>query len=369
MEAYAAAKARVYARASTAIVNRDEPALARLVPRDTPTITFGFGAPSAGHFGLVRDSRGEWLAFGGEALLPVGALGTAGRHNVANALAALAICRAAGAAPAACLAGLRAFRGLPHRMQIVEVTAGVTWIDDSKATNVAAAVTSIRGVERAAGADRRRRRQGPAVRRARGRAPRPRRRWRSCSAGTGRQIARELAGACAVELVDTLPQAVALARGSVRGRGTPCCSRPRAAASTCSRTTRIAAGSSPNRCGGVRDEHPRRQRAQLCRSGFRARVRSPARPRDRRAARHRARHGGIRLHVAGGARLRRPTLFLLASARRHCNRSRRRLGDAEDADCSLGARRSRAGARGYRAAARSCWCPASGTPSTAARAG
>jgi UDP-N-acetylmuramoylalanine--D-glutamate ligase len=215
MAAYTAAKARIYARCGTAIVNRDEAGLDRLVPAGTPVITFGMTAPQAGHFGVISRSGGEWLAFGREALLPVSDLGTTGRHNVANALAALALSHAAGAGIAGALDGLRGFRGLPHRMQVVTVADGVTWIDDSKATNVAAAVTSIRGVRGPlvliAGGDGKGQSFGELAAALRGR--------NAAAILIGRdreQIAREIAGACAVEMVDTLQEAVARARQLVR---------------------------------------------------------------------------------------------------------------------------------------------------------
>jgi UDP-N-acetylmuramoylalanine--D-glutamate ligase len=143
MAGYTAAKARVYARCRLAVVNRDEPALAVLVPAGTPVIGFGLGKPGEGEFGVLHRADGDWLAHGSEALLPVTALQLTGRHNISNALAALALGTACGLAPATLLPGLRAYRPLPHRMAIVASGDGRTWIDDSKATNVGAAVASI----------------------------------------------------------------------------------------------------------------------------------------------------------------------------------------------------------------------------------
>jgi UDP-N-acetylmuramoylalanine--D-glutamate ligase len=143
MAGYTAAKARIHARCKVAVVNRDEPALAALVPAGTPVIGFGLGTPGAGEFGVLRRPDGDWLAHGTEALLPVTELQLTGRHNISNALAALALGTACGLAPATLLPGLRAYRPLPHRMAIVASRDGCTWIDDSKATNVGAAVASI----------------------------------------------------------------------------------------------------------------------------------------------------------------------------------------------------------------------------------
>jgi UDP-N-acetylmuramoylalanine--D-glutamate ligase len=211
MQSYTAAKARIYARCATAIVNRDEPALASLVPPGATVISFGLGVPRPGHFGVVATRDGECLAYGGQTLMPTGDLGTTGRHNIANALAALALAHAVGAGAAAGIRALRAFRGLPHRMQVIAAAAGVTWIDDSKATNVAAAVTSIRSVT------------GPLVLIAGGdgkgqtfeelaAALRDRGAVALLIGRDREQLAREISGACTVETAETLPGAVARAR-------------------------------------------------------------------------------------------------------------------------------------------------------------
>jgi UDP-N-acetylmuramoylalanine--D-glutamate ligase len=211
MAAYTAAKARIYARCRVAVINRDEPPLAQSVPAGTRTTSFGLDTPRTGHFGVLARDRADWLAFGDEALMRVAELGTAGRHNVSNALAALALAHATGADLGRSLEGLRAFRGLPHRMQLVAVIDGVTWIDDSKATNVAAAVTCIRSVAGPlvliAGGDGKGQGFGELADALRGRD--------AVALLIGRdreQIAREIAGACAVELCETLPAAVARAR-------------------------------------------------------------------------------------------------------------------------------------------------------------
>lgn len=143
---YRAAKARVYAGCQVAVVNRDAPGLATLVPAGIPVLGFGLGEPAGPDFGVRYHAGEPWLALGTGVLLPVGALKVRGRHNVANALAALALGVAAGADARALLAGLEAYDPLPHRMALVASRAGVDWIDDSKATNVGAAVTSIGSV-------------------------------------------------------------------------------------------------------------------------------------------------------------------------------------------------------------------------------
>jgi UDP-N-acetylmuramoylalanine--D-glutamate ligase len=130
-----------------AAVNRDEPALKSLVPAGIPVISFGLGAPCDGEFGLLQRTDGNWLAYGTQALLPVTELQLTGRHNISNALAALALGTAIGLEPATLVPGLRSYQPLPHRMAVVASQDGVTWIDDSKATNVGAAVASISSLD------------------------------------------------------------------------------------------------------------------------------------------------------------------------------------------------------------------------------
>jgi UDP-N-acetylmuramoylalanine--D-glutamate ligase len=74
----------------------------------------------------------------------------AGLHNVANALAALALCRAIGLPLAPLLDALRAFKGLPHRVEFVAEISGVVYYDDSKGTNVGATVAALQGLGRPA---------------------------------------------------------------------------------------------------------------------------------------------------------------------------------------------------------------------------
>jgi len=146
MDAYAAAKARVYLSCDHAVVNRDDPGLAAYVPQATAQTTFGMSVPRDGEFGIVPTARGECIALGDSLLVATDELPLIGRHNVSNAMAALALGAAIGGNPAAMAQALKRFHGLPHRMQAVGEFGSFTWIDDSKATNVGAALTSIASV-------------------------------------------------------------------------------------------------------------------------------------------------------------------------------------------------------------------------------
>ncbi len=150
MAEYAAAKARIFAGHGVQVLNRDDPrTLAMALPGRT-VITFGLDAPRAPRdYGIVARDGEEWLAEGGEALLPVRGMKLAGRHNAANALAALALCRAVGMPMPPLLAALRGFRGLPHRVEPVGEIGGVRYYDDSKGTNVGASVAAIAGLAHA----------------------------------------------------------------------------------------------------------------------------------------------------------------------------------------------------------------------------
>jgi len=148
--AYAAAKARVLDGAAVAVLSRDDAGVAALaggLAASQRVVWFGLGAPTgASDFGLLERDGAPWLARGDEALLPAAALRLPGRHNIANALAALALIDALGVPLAPALPALREFPGLPHRTQWVAEHAGVAWYDDSKGTNLGATLAAVEGL-------------------------------------------------------------------------------------------------------------------------------------------------------------------------------------------------------------------------------
>ncbi len=144
---YARAKQAIYHHARLQVVNRDDARAAALAHARAPVTGFGCGEPREGDFG-VRAIDGEpWLARGDAALMPVSELRMAGRHNLSNALAALALGAAAGLPMDAMLQALREFQGLPHRTEWVGEYRGVRWFNDSKATNIGAALAAVQGFE------------------------------------------------------------------------------------------------------------------------------------------------------------------------------------------------------------------------------
>jgi UDP-N-acetylmuramoylalanine--D-glutamate ligase len=147
VEAYAAAKARIFANQTPedwAVINADDPAvIARSATARARKVEFALSGHSAE--GFVVD--GEWIVrrtgAGGERLFPIAAVELTGRHMLNNVLAASAAASIAGVTPHAMTDALRGFKGLEHVMEPAGEICGVRFVNDSKATNVEAAKRSI----------------------------------------------------------------------------------------------------------------------------------------------------------------------------------------------------------------------------------
>lgn len=147
MPAYAQAKTRVFRGSGLQVLNREDPLTLAMTVAGRRVETFGLNAPHGNHeWGLIEVDGAPWLAHDGHKLMPVAELPLAGLHNAANALAALALCRALDLPFAPLLAALREFMGLPHRVEKVTAIKGVTFYDDSKGTNVGATVAALTGM-------------------------------------------------------------------------------------------------------------------------------------------------------------------------------------------------------------------------------
>jgi UDP-N-acetylmuramoylalanine--D-glutamate ligase len=156
VQAYADAKARIFARAATVVLNADDPRVAAMggtvlagaaaAARTPPRIvTFSIERPDA-DYTVVRRGKELWLSRGGEPLLEAGRMKIEGLHNAANALAALALGAAVGLPMAAMLGALETFPGLKHRSEWVADVGGVRYVDDSKGTNVGATLAAVSGL-------------------------------------------------------------------------------------------------------------------------------------------------------------------------------------------------------------------------------
>ncbi|MGF6658139.1 UDP-N-acetylmuramoylalanine--D-glutamate ligase [Paraburkholderia youngii] len=184
LDAYAAAKGRIFGTRTVRVLNRDDARVMSFAPTsgEAEVITFGVTEPkNDGDYGLLRENGMVWLveaqdrdatdespkgtSFGASTpkrrrkneaaptpdialkrLMPADALRIRGLHNAANALAAYALARAIGLPGAPLLHGLREYRGEPHRVELIASIDGIDFVDDSKGTNVGATVAALDGL-------------------------------------------------------------------------------------------------------------------------------------------------------------------------------------------------------------------------------
>jgi UDP-N-acetylmuramoylalanine--D-glutamate ligase len=146
LPAYHLAKHRIFRGARQVVVNRQDALSRPLLGEGMPCWTFGLNKPDFHGFGLLEEGGEKYLAFQFDKLMPARELKVRGAHNQSNALAALALGHAVGLPFDAMLASLREFTGLEHRCQWVRERAGVNYYNDSKATNVGAALAAIEGL-------------------------------------------------------------------------------------------------------------------------------------------------------------------------------------------------------------------------------
>jgi UDP-N-acetylmuramoylalanine--D-glutamate ligase len=150
VEAYARAKGRILANASTVVLNADDPWVLAMRDKEyradaARTVTFSIERTDT-DFSLVRSGTQIFLARRGERLLDIARMRVSGLHNAANALAALALGEAVGLPSAAMLDALEIFPGLSHRSSWIADIGGVRYIDDSKGTNVGATMAAVAGM-------------------------------------------------------------------------------------------------------------------------------------------------------------------------------------------------------------------------------
>ncbi len=146
---YREAKLRIYQGAEISLENRQDASTASRGARVRRS--FGLDAPPGELDAGLLD--GDWLSLGQERIARARELSLIGRHGCANALAALALAAEAGVDVRAVGAHLASFEGLEHRARLVGVRQGVRWIDDSKATNLAAALATMEGLSAAPNTD------------------------------------------------------------------------------------------------------------------------------------------------------------------------------------------------------------------------
>ncbi len=147
MTGYAEEKRRVFHGNGVMVINVDDPIVNEMRDRGRKVLTFSINGKNA-NFYLAAKADKEYLMHNDTLLMPLAELPLEGRHNAANALAALALGVAIGLDEPSMCRALRKFKGLAHRMQRVAEIRGVTWVNDSKATNIGACMAALQGYNR-----------------------------------------------------------------------------------------------------------------------------------------------------------------------------------------------------------------------------
>jgi len=142
---YAHEKQSIFRGDGIMVINIDDPVVAAM--REAGRRLFTFSIKKDADFYIARKDDVEYLMHNKQCLMPLAQLPLEGRHNAANALAALALGASVGLDKQAMCEALKIFKGLDHRMQRVAEIRGVTWVNDSKATNIGACVAALEGYE------------------------------------------------------------------------------------------------------------------------------------------------------------------------------------------------------------------------------
>ncbi|MDF0604589.1 UDP-N-acetylmuramoyl-L-alanine--D-glutamate ligase [Neisseriaceae bacterium TC5R-5] len=143
---YAYTKSQIFQHAAVQVLNRDDP-LVTAMARSKQTVKW-FALSQSAEYQLQQRADQYWLTIAAEAVLNYADMQLQGLHNAANALAALALCDSLGIARPTLLRGLKTFHGLAHRVELVDEINSVSFIDDSKGTNVGATVAALNGMTR-----------------------------------------------------------------------------------------------------------------------------------------------------------------------------------------------------------------------------
>lgn len=145
LAAYREAKQRIFNGDGVRIINLDDDQVAAMRDDASQQLTFSLTDTQA-DFHVIQEDGKQWIVQRQEKLLQTDQLQLTGKHNLANALAALALASVMALPMPAMLTALSQFKGLPHRCRLVRLYQGVRWLNDSKATNVGAAIAAIEGL-------------------------------------------------------------------------------------------------------------------------------------------------------------------------------------------------------------------------------
>jgi UDP-N-acetylmuramoylalanine--D-glutamate ligase len=147
LERYAELKEKLLQAAERAVINADDPLVRAMGGRHPRAVQFSVQTELERGYSTLTLKGERWLARDREPLLRSAEIGIRGRHNEANALAALALTQELTSNFEAAISVLREFTGLPHRCQRVAERKGVSFIDDSKGTNVGATLAALQGFQ------------------------------------------------------------------------------------------------------------------------------------------------------------------------------------------------------------------------------
>lgn len=145
MQEYVAAKEKIYQQAKLTVVNRDDDTVSKMKAGSSQT-GFTLNEPMNNDYGLKLINNEQWIVHKKDAVINTNELIVGGLHNVANIMAALALCESFDLPKEKLVEAIKEFGGLPHRMQCVANAGGVKWFNDSKATNVGATEAAINGL-------------------------------------------------------------------------------------------------------------------------------------------------------------------------------------------------------------------------------
>ena len=146
LEDYASAKNKIYSGQGVMVINKDDAIVEAMTDASRKRIGFSLDKPEGNDFGLLIEGDDVFLCQGKEKIINQTELLIKGEHNTLNALAAMALADCIDVPKQAMIETLKTFKGLEHRCQLVKIINGVSWYNDSKATNVGACVASIKGL-------------------------------------------------------------------------------------------------------------------------------------------------------------------------------------------------------------------------------
>lgn len=146
LDDYISAKNKIYSGQGLMVLNKDDDVVYSMLDDVRQTVSFSLSEPVEKDFGVIRENDEAFLCKGDKKILSQKELIIKGEHNLANALAAMALASSVNVSIDAMVATLKTFKGLEHRCQLVKKINNVSWYNDSKATNVGACIASIKGL-------------------------------------------------------------------------------------------------------------------------------------------------------------------------------------------------------------------------------